>query len=384
MLGSIRYVARAQRRGTRWAIVGFALFIAVASALSIALIAGSRRSATVVQRFGAAGYHFDVALFPLERAEALSLPGVTNVAIQAYIASAVVDANGVPIDGVDSGPVDFSVPPDPRFRVLRGTPPDGSDPYEIVVNEGFTLRFGKDVGDRVTLRMFALDQNDDLEQAIYVPTGPSYVFTITAVFRHPEEVALNEYFSSRNSDGQKFALLSADFYEQHRDEFLGFGTGFALQLDKGADGVSAATDAAAAIHSGQKVSTVDPIEASLPALSSSVQVETLMLLLIGIGSCVVSTALVVVVVRTQQRNYDRDSSELRALGFTRQQLVGVAVARTLPAALVGTLVGSVAAIGLSGRFPIGIGRQLELSRVFRSTSPSSPRGPWQHLRWSRG
>ena len=218
----------------------------------------------------------------------------------------------------------------------------------------------KDVGDHVTFRMYDLTQKDDLQQAIYVPTGPSYVFTITAVYRAPQEVALNEYRSSRDAHGLKLALLSEDFYEQHRDEFLNFGAGFGLQLDSGDDGVAAATAAAAALHELYQVSTVDPVESLLPALSSSVQVETLILLLIGIGSCVVSAALVVVVVRTQQRNHDQDSRELRALGFTRRQLAGLAIARTLPAALVGTLVGSVAAIGLSGRFPIGIGRKLEL------------------------
>jgi hypothetical protein len=288
------------------------------------------------------------------------LPGVTNVAMDSYIGSVVVDGSGALVDGVDSNLADFSVPPDPRYRVLRGTVPDGRDPFEMIVNEGFVRTFGKDVGDRVTLRMFGLDQQTDLEQAIYVPTGPSYEFTITAVFRHPGEIATSEYRSSGTSDVTKFALLSTAFYEQHRDEFYSFGVGFALQLDNGIDGVSAATDAAAKLHPLEYVSTVDPVESIRPTLSSSVQVETLILLLIGIGSCVVSAALIVVFVRTQQRNHDRDSRELQALGFTRQQLAGLAVARILPATLVGTLVGSVAAIGLSGRFPIGIGRKLEL------------------------
>lgn len=341
-------------------MAGFALFIAVSSAMSISLIAGARRSSSVVERFTAAGYHFDVLLFPLDRDEALSLPGVTNVAINAYVASAVVDASGASVGGVDSSLVDFAAPLDPRFRVLRGKVPDGRDPFEVVVNEGFVVAFGKDVGDRVTLRMYALDQMADLERAIYVPTGPSYEFTITAVFRHPGEVATSEYRWSGGSHGERLAVLSAGFYEQHGDEFLGFGIGFALQLDKGADGVSAATDAAAALHTLEFVSTVDPVESLRPSLSSSVQVETLILLLIGVGSCVVSAALIVVFVRTQQRNHDRDARELQALGFTRQQLAGLAVARILPATLLGTLVGSVAAIGLSGRFPIGVGSKLEL------------------------
>ncbi len=185
MLAPVLFVARSQRRSRRATMVGLALFVGIAGAIALSLIAGARRSSTVVDRFLSAAPRYDLGMFgpALDRTEVRSLPGVTRANPGAYIAMNSVDGQAGPSTGINGLTMDFTLPPDPTIRVLEGRMPDGSDPFQIAVNDVFVQQFARSVGDRVTVRMFSPGQRDDVAKGIYEPAGPTYEFGIAAVVR---------------------------------------------------------------------------------------------------------------------------------------------------------------------------------------------------------
>ena len=365
MLAPLAFVARSQRRSRRVAVIGLGVFIGIASAVSMSFIAGARRSSSVVDRFFAAAPHYDMAIYgqTLERSAVLSLPGVKRADPSGYIATSVLDAAGTVIAGIDGYSADLTSTPDPTLRVLKGSAPDASDPLQVAVNEIFARNFHSKVGDQVRLQMFSPEQQDSVEQGIYDPTGPTYTVTITAIVRPPSDIAHDEPRSTTSRFKGSAMLLSYDFWEQHHSEFLDFGQLYSLVLADGPNGVAAVTAALPSlVGPGEEPPVVSPDErfSRRASYATPVGLETTALLALGIGVAVAALAAAVLLLRTEQRFHDRDTPGLRALGFSTPQLAAMAALRTLPAALASGAVAMVGAIALSSRYPIGIGRQLEV------------------------
>ena len=146
-------------------MIGIAVFVGVAAAISISFIAGARRSASVVDRFFAVAPRADVGIYDqtepptIERSAVLSLPGVVRADPGGYIATNVV-VGGRVFAGVDAVTIDFAAPHDPTLRVLAGALPDGTDPNATVINERFAENFHLGPGDPLTIRMYAPGQRD--------------------------------------------------------------------------------------------------------------------------------------------------------------------------------------------------------------------------------
>jgi hypothetical protein len=179
-----------QRRSRRAALIGLAVFVGIVSALSISLVAGARRSSSVVDRFFSAAPPYDAQIFAptLARSDVLALPGVKRADPNSYIGLMYVGGSRETV-GFNGIAVDFTAPANPTRRLLKGNWPDGTDPLTVVVNEFFARQFGKSVGDRVPVQMFSTDQYDEVQQGIYEPRGPKFDLTIAAVVRLPEDIA---------------------------------------------------------------------------------------------------------------------------------------------------------------------------------------------------
>ncbi|MEP6659014.1 MAG: FtsX-like permease family protein [Acidimicrobiales bacterium] len=367
VLTPVWFVARTQRRSRRVALIGLGVFVGILSAISIALIAGARRSSSVVDRFSAAATPYDAQVFgsPLPPSEVRALPGVKRADPNSFIATTYVDGSGQPPAGINGRIVDFSAPADPTVRVLRGKLPDGHDPLQVVVNEIFVQQFATSVGERVTVQMFSPDQYDEVQQGIYKPRGPKYELAIAAIVRLPEDVVVDEgrSASARAYRTPNAMLLPLGLWEQHHNEFLDFGQSYLVQLADGQAGMPALPKAAGALAGpGAQPLAVVPANADSRRTSyiAPVALETTALLALGIGLAVAAAATTMLLLRTEQRFHERDTPKLHALGYTPPQLVALAALRTLPAALLGGVVALAGAIELSNRFPIGIGRELEL------------------------
>jgi hypothetical protein len=371
MYSAIHMLAWAQIR-PRWrATVALTLFVGLVGGLSIALIAGSRRSATVVDRFFATARHYDAAVSVSSwdlptKAELLAIPGVKRADVAAYIAlNFATDRNG-PATGIDGFALNFSAV-DPTDVVLAGAVPDDSDPATVVVNEAFVQRFGRSVGDLVSVRTFAVDQSDAVSTGAYQPKGPIYRFRIGGVVRTVGDIAFNDMRVPGRSAAAKPAMMSVSerWYAAHRSEFLDFGGIYNVELREGARGTKAFAAAVAALaHNGEKPPQVIPPQTNLnpSSVATPVHVETTSLLLLGIGVGLAAAIALVLALRAEQRLHDPDNPIMRALGGTTRQLGLVASVRALPIGLGGGALAVATALVLSPRFPIGIGREVELDR----------------------
>ena len=374
MLAAVRMLARAQSRPRRRAIVALTLFVGLSGGMSIALIAGARRSATVVDRYFATARHYDAAVLVSSwdsptKAQLLAIPGVERADIGAYIAlNPATERNG-PATGIDGFALNFSAA-DPTSVVLAGVVPDGSDPSEVVVNEAFVQRFGRSVGDVVRVRTFGVDQADAVSNGLYEPKGPEYRFRIRGVVRTVADIALNDMRVPGRSASAKPAMLAApeSWYAAHRSEFLDFGGIYNVALRDGARGKKAFTAAVTALaHGGAQSAQVIPPQTNLnpSSVAAPVHVETTSLLLLGIGLGLAAAIALVLALRAEQRLHDADNPTVCALGGTTRQIGLVAAVRALPIAFGGGVLAVVTALVLSPRFPIGIGREVELDRGFQ-------------------
>lgn len=371
MGAAIRMVAWAQSRGRWRAVVALTVFVGLVGGLSIALIAGSRRSATVVDRYFATARHYDAAVFVSSwdsptKAQLFAIPGVERADIGAYVALNFGTDRYGPDTGIDGFALNFSSA-DPTSVVLAGAVPDGSDPSEVVVNEAFVQRFGRSVDDVVRVRTFGVDQADAVSNGRYRPNGPVYRFRIHGVVRTAADIALNDMRRPGRSASAKPAMMVVPerWYAAHRKEFLDFGGIYNVALRDGARGTKAFTAAVAALsHDGAQPAQVLPPQTNLntSSVATPVDVETTSLFLLGIGVGLAAAIALVLALRAEQRLHDAENPTVRVLGGTARQLGLVAALRALPIAFGGGVFAVATALALSPRFPIGIGREVELDR----------------------
>jgi len=364
-------VARAQGR-RRWrAVVALTLFVGLVGGLAIALVAGARRSSTVVDRYFATARVYTMSIVPQQwgptREQLLDLPGVTRADPGAYVATSVVDGHGKILGGTNGQALDFAAV-DPTFRVVEGALPDASDPTGVVVNPSFVHQFGLSVGDTVRLGTFGVDQADQVSVGVYEPDGPVYTMHIRAVGRTPDDIAVNDARSPGSSGyGNNTTVGIQDaFYQAHRSEFLDFGGVYNLAV-RGQGGRRQVADAVAALTpAGEDPAVVLPPQTTQrsASLQTPVKVETAALGLLGLGVGLAVAIALALVLRSEQRLHDDDTPAVRALGGTAHQLGLVATVRALPLAVGGALLAGLTAMALSPRFPIGIGRQIELDPGF--------------------
>ena len=369
MSTAARFVARSQRNRQRGSQFLFVIAVGLLAAVTIALMAGARRSSSVIDRFFTAIPNYDAQVFSehstLEFADLQALPDVVLVEPTPYMNFVPTGpGTGEAVVGINTTTGDFTQA-DPTARVLRGRLPTG-DEREVIVNEAFVNDFGLDVGDTVHVISFANtpEQYEEVSRGVYDPTGPLYDFTITAVVRFVQELATDETrliagLERLSTESHNKMVVSNTFWLAHRTEFIDFGSAYNVRLADGAAGYQQFAD---------EVQSLDPTALARPwesdvrpdVFRSSVALETGALLGVGIGAALAGLALVLVLVRVQQRRFDDDRTAQIALGFTRAEQVSTAVWRTVPTAVVTAIVGTIGAILLSGRFPVGFGKQLEL------------------------
>ncbi len=363
-MGRAGLLARTQlRRGWR-AVGALALLVAVIAGVAIALIAGSMRSASVVDRYFAAGIPYDLQVYgaSFTRDEMLDQPGVVRADPSTYVAMVRAGPDGTVLEGINGIALDWTSA-DPTIRVLEGAVPDGTDPFEVVVNEAFVELHDLGVGDVVDVQMFGVDQGAEVEAGNYQPTGPRYTFRIAAVVRLPIDIAADEAHSIGESATASASgmVVSFDFYEAHHDEFLGFGAAYDVQLTEGARDEFVESVERTARRRGEPLVFARPrFQDRRTPLESPVALETNALLLLGVGIAIAGIVMIALLVRAERRAHEHDEPTLRTVGFTSRQLGMTAVLRTAPAALGGAVAATVLATVLSSQFPVGIGRQLEL------------------------
>ena len=368
MTGTAGFIARAQLRRRVGALALLTVVGGLVAGLALSLVAGSRRSASVVDRYFGAGIDYDVQMYGpgLSAAQIRGIEGVERADLSAYIGGALLDDDGEVVDGVNLVAIE-PTSYDGTIEVLEGHMPDGSDLREVAVNESFVRAFGAGAGDEVTLALYAPDQGEELDAGLYSnPRGPRLPLVIAAVYRSPLDVATDVVRApGRTADSLANNMLApSQFYDEYRDRFVDFGGAFDVQLapSTSIDDFAGALEQLNPDESQPVVFGPGRFDERRDTLNTPVTVETSALLLLGLGVAIAGGVAVVLLLRAEQRGHDRDVPALRSLGCSDRQLRAVAVLRTLPAAAGATLLGVAVAVALSGRYPVGVGRQLELER----------------------
>src|SRR4029079_6091055 len=136
--------------------------------VATALIAGSRRSASVVDRYFATGIPYDLGVYAegLSRANLLAIPGVRRADPNGYLAMTLDEPAGTPVQGINGVAIDFASV-DGTIKILDGRLPAPDDPLGVAVNEWFNRQFHTHVGDTVPARMFRDADAEDANSGNY-------------------------------------------------------------------------------------------------------------------------------------------------------------------------------------------------------------------------
>jgi len=192
-MGSLAFVARLQIK-RRWrSLTALALFVAIVGGIAIALIAGARRSSSVVRRYfdAATPYNLQVGGPSVPRAKLLAIPGVARADRDTYFASVYTRPDGSLGDGINSVIYDRSAL-GPTTRVLAGRLPTASDRSAVLVNESYVKEFGLHVGDHLAVTTFAQRDLPEVQANHYHhPHGPRFRFRIAAVVQTASDIVLD-------------------------------------------------------------------------------------------------------------------------------------------------------------------------------------------------
>jgi hypothetical protein len=361
------YLARIQL-SRRWpAYLMLAVLSGVLGGASASLVAGARRSSTVVDRYFAAATHYDVNVYSaLDRTAMVAIPGVVRADPGSYLAMNFVGPDGRTDHGINGAAVDMTTV-DRSVRLLQGAFPSPQDPLAVAVNAAFVKEFGLGVGDNVAARFYAAEDADAMNSGVYVPHGPTYHFRIAAVVETTPEIANDEARGLRNSAYRSTNQMYVQwpFYVTNRDAFLNFGWDFSVQLAGGAADLGRFEAAVrAGVPEGDQSQAVFQLPTDTErraSLDTPVNLESLLLTAFGLVGALATTVVTLVALRVSDRRWVGEERPLQALGHTRRDLGAIAVLRVLPTAIGAAIVASVVAYFLSNRFPIGIGRRLEVS-----------------------
>jgi hypothetical protein len=376
-MAAVWYRLRAELR-SRWrAWVGLALLVGIAGGVSLALVAGARRTDSAYTRLLAAERPYDVAVFEGGFAGDLDVPDfLDRVAAMPEVAESarfrsLFDNGGQTGDGRRIGEPDYLqtiVAEDEqaaavlaRQKLLEGRHPDPDVAGEVAVNFTVAERYDLAPGDALELELFTETQASPYF-ATGVPTvlpirGERFRFEVIGVF-----ASAGDFPPRSLGDGAGTVNLTPAFYEAH-PEYAPMQA-LAVRLHHGTASAPSFKQGVERIAGGAFV----PFDAFGNLTARSIQhratdrsIHLLAVALWVLAALAVTAALLVVgqALLRSARLGTADDGTLRALGCSDEQLT---IVRTLLGAFValgGGVLAAGLAIALSPVFPLGLARTAE-------------------------
>ena len=359
MTAAVRFLVRNDLR-RRWRrFVVLALLVAVVGGVSIAAVLGADRSRTALDRFVQATNPADFAIFVQDQAQ---LDGIDRIAeVDTMARFTVLGLVPEQIFGRDDALVSIFAPHDTagfemnRYRVIEGRAPAPDAVDEIALHEATAAMLGVGVGDHLSMLGFS---PGDVAQLIAHggridrPSGPTVDMTVVALVRDPTDVV------NRAAD-MVATTVSPAVYERYHDQVGSFGDGAFVTLAPGADLASFTAQVA-------ERSPEADIERWTGATSVAETGFGTTLEVIGNGLLLIAAVVAFAGLLTLWQAFGRvqvdrlpEDANLERLGLGRRPRL---VARLVPGVVVaccGALGAGAVALGLSGRFPIGVAARAE-------------------------
>ena len=345
VLYRLRSVIRARWPGT----VALTLVVAVVCGVVITVAAGAQRTVTVPQRYTAAvGGEFDGFVTqeqggPPRVAEVSSLPGVESSESFTFVFGGITRANSP--DSVPSASVFAGTERALGVHLISGRLPDSTSNNEFAANQTFVAGTNIALRDTFELVTYTQEQGDTGRFGVDPPAGPHFPATLVGVVDGPstlEEQIPAAIFSRVLLDTPNIGISQTRIAVN-----LHPGVGleeFRSQLDTLPD-------------SGTLSLAFSPLISSQLRRAENTQGRGLWLLAVVGG--IAAIAVLGQVITRQARLAAAERVPLSALGFTDRQLLAESTCRAAVPIVLGTLVGAILAVALSGRFPTGFIRALE-------------------------
>ncbi len=376
---SVRYRFAADLRHRRLAWLGIAVIIGLSAGVVIALVAGARRSDTAVDRFieyADPQEHLVISGIPtvfdfaeVDVDEVAELPGVADSQRIGVLSGAGRTDGGLL---VDSGNVNFLADAGgrvgttfSRFKFLDGRPADPADPREIVAVFRTAEAFDLEVGSTIDMNFF--DQ-DELRQ-VFTPLeegGSTFAALSTEEPLERLEVVGIVVSAGEMAPPEGDATTSIWMTPAAAEEF---GDSELVQtvlvdLEDGAAGSRAFLERVESLGGGRPVystSTAEDAAVADEGVTPVVRALFLAAALLGVVTVLVAGQ----VLARQAATESGDDRTLRALGWTRGDLLRLRVAKASMIAAVAALTASVVAVALSPVFPLGLADLVDPDRGVR-------------------
>lgn len=333
--------------GRRWrALVALGVLAGLVGGLALAAVAGARRTSTAYERYREATGRADAIVF----ATLLGVFGADYSPVREL--PEVEDAGEFTLTpvGLDGLPIGQLAPNDDRlYRTISrpllvdGHLPDPARTDEIVVNRQAAAKLGLGVGDRVTI----VTSTEAFTESAPMGTGPSFEAAV---------VGVGDSFIDLTFQGESPAFIpSAAVLGDHPE--IPRGGNLVVRLRPGTNVDEFGRRAAEAM--GLPFIPVRDLSEDSKRITHGTDLERTALVLFAAAVALAGVVLAGQALTRTVYALEQPAGALRALGFTRNGLVGGMVlplavtAATALAAAVGS------AIALSRYFPVGLAGRLE-------------------------
>lgn len=349
----------------RWkSSLGLALLIGLVAATLFATIAGARRTETAYDRYLAEADAEDVSISfygtggPLYESLLADMRAIPQVETISETAPMIAVPEVVPelMQDSQAGLDDQYLYKVNKPRLVEGRLPGSDRADEVLLNVAAAESLGFGVGDTIRLRTAS---RSDYEAAptLLTERGLLRSFTVTGIAVFPGEVV-----PMAPVDGGAGVIFSPAYYAAHPDETFDYSY-LHIRLKGGAADVAMFRTELSHLleQTGIPVQYVPFIDAGArqAKVNRAIRPQAEALLIFGGMLGLVGLLILGRLLARHLLLDEDDRRQLWSLGFTRSQLLLVAMLRVLIMLAVAISLAMVGAILISGRFPIGPARTAE-------------------------
>jgi hypothetical protein len=358
-MGAVWLLMRSELR-RRWrSLVVVALLVGFAGGVTLAAVAGARRTSTSFDRFRESTRNHDVIVFATDigRRDVEQLRSLAGVDGIGYLRQLAIVRPGGHFLAV-GGPLDGSVFRDvDRLRIVEGRAARPDVPEEVVVPEPLAEASRLRPGDRLPIQSYAPDQFELADPSLPTPKpkGPALQLRVVGISRSPLDLSLQ-------GQAGGVLLLQRSFTEKYGTRIGDFSG------PKGGVLLVRLTDGQAGVHRfldqlrrqlGDRPFDVDPAALSIGGVQDSIDLLAIGILVFGAIAGLAGLFALGIVISRQVALLAVGQSAVRDLGLSRWRRAIAIAGPVLLSIAVGAVIALLGAWAFSPIMPFGVAGRAE-------------------------